>query len=99
MPEPFPLLIAPQPALLYLVPFCLGASLLAAAISGNFTKLVDYSEENTQQQQQQKQQKQKQKQKQKQTQKQKQKQTRATPNPSLAPAAKISVRRAYSERK
>lgn len=90
MPESFPLLIVPQPALLYLVPFCLGASLLAAAISGNFTKLVDYSEENTQQQQQQKQQ---------QKQKQKQKQTRATPNPSLAPAAKISVRRAYSERK
>jgi minor histocompatibility antigen H13 len=37
---------AAQPALLYLVPACLGASLLSTAVhTGSFKELMDYSEE------------------------------------------------------
>jgi minor histocompatibility antigen H13 len=36
---------AAQPALLYLVPACLGASLLTAILRGEVTKLFDYNEE------------------------------------------------------
>jgi hypothetical protein len=36
---------AAQPALLYLVPACLGGSILVGAIKGNFSKLLEYNEE------------------------------------------------------
>lgn len=36
---------AAQPALLYLVPACLGSSLLCAAVRGELKELFDYSEE------------------------------------------------------
>ncbi|KAL6052679.1 Minor histocompatibility antigen H13 [Balamuthia mandrillaris] len=36
---------AAQPALLYLVPSCIGSSLLAAAATGNLKQLINYSEE------------------------------------------------------
>jgi len=38
---------AAQPALLYLVPFCIGSSLVCGALLGETTKLVFYSEERT----------------------------------------------------
>ena len=36
---------AAQPALLYLVPACLGSSLLCAVVRGELKELFDYSEE------------------------------------------------------
>jgi minor histocompatibility antigen H13 len=36
---------AAQPALLYLVPACLGSSLLCAFVRGELKELFDYSEE------------------------------------------------------
>lgn len=36
---------AAQPALLYLVPACLGSSLLCATVRGELKELFDYSEE------------------------------------------------------
>ena len=36
---------AAQPALLYLVPACLGSSFLCAAVRGEIKQLFDYSEE------------------------------------------------------
>ena len=36
---------AAQPALLYLVPACLGSSLLCALVRGELKELFDYSEE------------------------------------------------------
>ena len=36
---------AAQPALLYLVPACLGSSLLCAVVRGELKALFDYSEE------------------------------------------------------
>jgi minor histocompatibility antigen H13 len=36
---------AAQPALLYLVPACLGSSLLCAAVRGEMKELFEYSEE------------------------------------------------------
>jgi len=36
---------AAQPALLYLVPACLGSSLLCATVRGGLKELFDYSEE------------------------------------------------------
>lgn len=39
---------AAQPALLYLVPFCLGASVLVAIPNGVFSQLLEYSEEDKQ---------------------------------------------------
>jgi len=50
---------AAQPALLYLVPFCIGASLFAGALLGELPKLVRYSEEKKTKKQKQQQQKKK----------------------------------------
>ena len=40
---------AAQPALLYLVPACLGSSLLCAVVRGELKELFDYSEEEEEQ--------------------------------------------------
>jgi len=42
---------AAQPALLYLVPACLGSSLLCATVRGEMKELFDYSEEEEEEEQ------------------------------------------------